>query len=85
MKWYIQPLFFGGDPLSEENVTWVSHTEHAELVRWWNNVYFSVKIPGKPMWPCSTAYLFLPHITDATTDSPMTPATVPSATAVGTL
>ena len=49
IKWYIKPIVFGGDPLSEENLTWVSHSDHAELVRWWNNVYHSIKKPGKPI------------------------------------
>ena len=49
IKWYINPIVFGGDPKAEDNITWVSHEEHAELVRWWNNLYRSVKRPPKPM------------------------------------
>src|SRR5437016_6287328 len=36
IKWYLTPLVFGGDPKTGDNLTWVSHEEHAELVRWWN-------------------------------------------------
>jgi hypothetical protein len=34
---------FGGDAAIGENVTWVSLKEHAQLVRWWNDLYHSVK------------------------------------------
>lgn len=43
IKWYIKPLVFGGDPQSEPNLVWVSHDEHAQLVKWWNALYRSVK------------------------------------------
>lgn len=39
IKWYVQPVVFGGDPQSEDNMTWVTHEKHAELVRWWNDMY----------------------------------------------
>ena len=41
VKWYIKPIVFGGDPESVENMTWVSHEQHAELVRWWNKQYLA--------------------------------------------
>jgi hypothetical protein len=41
IKWYIKPLVFGGDPEIGDNLVWVSHEEHAELVRWWNKLYQS--------------------------------------------
>jgi len=47
VKWYVTPLIFGGDPKAEENVTWVSHEHHAELVVWWNQQYYTLK-PGRP-------------------------------------
>jgi hypothetical protein len=43
IKWYVMPIAFGGDPQLGENVIWVSHKQHAELVKYWNNVYRSVK------------------------------------------
>ena len=49
IKWYINPIVFGGDPKAEDNITWVSHEQHAQLVRWWNNLYRSVQKPPKPM------------------------------------
>ena len=36
IKWYVKPVVFGGDPEIGDNLVWVSHEEHAELVRWWN-------------------------------------------------
>ncbi|KXI29138.1 hypothetical protein [Paraglaciecola hydrolytica] len=43
VKWYLKPLIFGGNPQDEENLTWVSHEQHAELVVWWNNQYKIIK------------------------------------------
>ena len=42
IKWYLKPIVFGGDPTAGANMTWVSHEQHAELVRWWNDKYRSV-------------------------------------------
>src|ERR1035437_5392806 len=39
IKWYTKPIVFGGDPNVGENLTWVSHNQHAELVNWWNEQY----------------------------------------------
>jgi hypothetical protein len=39
IKWYVKPLVFGGSPEAGENMIWVTHNEHAELVRWWNAQY----------------------------------------------
>jgi hypothetical protein len=41
IKWYVKPLKFGGDPEIGDNLVWVSHEEHARLVRWWNELYRS--------------------------------------------
>jgi hypothetical protein len=43
IKWYVRPVVFGGDPQLGANVVWVSHDEHAQLVKYWNDVYRSVK------------------------------------------
>jgi hypothetical protein len=43
IKWYVKPIMLGGDPSIGENITWVSHEEHAQLVRWWNNTYRSTR------------------------------------------
>lgn len=45
IKWYRQPLIFGGDAEAKENMTWVNHEQHGQLVRWWNQKYKS--IPAK--------------------------------------
>jgi len=42
IKWYVKPIVFGGDPESNENMIWVNHHKHAELVRWWNMQYQKV-------------------------------------------
>jgi hypothetical protein len=39
VKWYSQPLIFGGDAQSAENVTWIDHQQHAAAVQWWNGKY----------------------------------------------
>ena len=39
IKWYINPLILGGDATNTENVLWVSHQQHGELVKWWNAQY----------------------------------------------
>ncbi len=43
IKWYVKPLVFGGDPSSPENQTWVTHEQHSQLVRYWNEMYRSMK------------------------------------------
>jgi hypothetical protein len=43
IKWYVKPVVFGGDAKSEENLIWVNHEQHGQLVRWWNEQYRSIK------------------------------------------
>jgi len=43
IKWYIKPLVFGGDPQDKDNLTWVTHEQHIELVGWWNEQYKRLK------------------------------------------
>ena len=43
IKWYIQPLVFGGDPSSRQNMAWLSLDQHTEAVKWWNNKYRELK------------------------------------------
>ena len=43
IKWYVKPVVFGGDPQSQENIIWVSHDQHAQLVIYWNGLYRSLK------------------------------------------
>jgi hypothetical protein len=42
IKWYIKPIVFGGDPEDEENLTWVNHKQHIELVNWWNERFHAM-------------------------------------------
>jgi hypothetical protein len=42
IKWYVNPIVFGGDPNAGENLIWVSHEQHAQLVKWWNERHRSV-------------------------------------------
>jgi hypothetical protein len=42
IKWFVQPLVFGGDPQNGPNVAWVDLLTHADLVRWWNQKYQEV-------------------------------------------
>jgi hypothetical protein len=46
IKWYVQPLVFGGDPNAGPNVAWVTHVQHGELVAWWNAKYRELKAKG---------------------------------------
>ncbi|HEY1676104.1 MAG TPA: hypothetical protein VGG04_00210 [Candidatus Sulfotelmatobacter sp.] len=43
IKWYIKPILFGGSVDLGENATWVTHEQHAELVRWWCERYRRLK------------------------------------------
>jgi hypothetical protein len=43
IKWYLKPLVFGGSPTDDTNVAWISHVQHAEVVRWWNEQYRQAK------------------------------------------
>ena len=43
IKWYLKPIVFGGDPEPGPNVAWISVTQHAELVQWWNRKYREAK------------------------------------------
>ncbi|MCS6136769.1 hypothetical protein G3496_17775 [Shewanella baltica] len=42
IKWYSTPVVFGGDP-SEQNMIWVNHLQHRELVIYWNEQYRMAK------------------------------------------
>lgn len=43
IKWYVKPLIFGGEPSLHENQTWITPEQHAQLVRYWNDMYRSMK------------------------------------------
>ena len=45
IKWYVKPIVFGGDARVGENQVWVSHEEHAQLVKFWNEKYRTLKSP----------------------------------------
>ena len=45
IKSFVKPVIFGGDPRIGDNLMWVSHEEHAQLVRWWNKYYRDLKGP----------------------------------------
>jgi hypothetical protein len=50
IKWYIMPIVFGGDPAVDSNLEFVNHEQHTGLVRWWNDLYRSVRNkPDRPM------------------------------------
>ena len=48
IKWYLTPTLLSGDPMLGNNVIWVSHEQHAALVRWWNGLCRSLK--NAPAW-----------------------------------
>jgi hypothetical protein len=43
VKWYVKPIVFGGNPSAGENMIWISHEDHVQLVNYWNKVYSEVK------------------------------------------
>lgn len=43
IKWYLKPLVFGGSATDDTNVAWISHAQHTEVVRWWNEQYRQAK------------------------------------------
>lgn len=43
IKWYVQPLIFGGDPEDEANLIWVDSRQHAGLVIWWNDQFTALR------------------------------------------
>jgi len=51
IKWYVKPIVFGGSPESSENMVWVPHHQHAELVRWWNTQYQAATQSGESPAP----------------------------------
>ena len=42
IKWYVKPIVFGGDPNPGENMKWISHEEHVQAVKYWNEMYSHV-------------------------------------------
>ncbi len=47
IKWYQRPLVFGGDPSSDQNKIWISHEQHAQLVRYWNDMHRRVEADSR--------------------------------------
>jgi hypothetical protein len=43
IKWYVKPIVLGGDPKAQDNIIFVNHEQHSQLVRWWNDLYRSLK------------------------------------------
>lgn len=43
IKWYIQPIVFGGSPSDQKNIAWISHDQHIEAVVYWNKLYRDLK------------------------------------------
>lgn len=39
IKWYVQSIIFGGDPLSQQNIAWITLDQHVDAVKWWNTKY----------------------------------------------
>ncbi|MGE9293812.1 MAG: hypothetical protein ACQKBW_09385 [Puniceicoccales bacterium] len=48
VKWYIDPVVFGGDPEPGENMVWLPHKEHVEAVLYWNNIFENMAPDAKP-------------------------------------
>lgn len=39
VKWYLKPVVFGGDPNPGGNLVRISHEDHVQGVKYWNQVY----------------------------------------------
>jgi hypothetical protein len=48
VKWYITPIKFRGDPNAPRKITWISVSQHADAVRWWNAAYREMTGKGGP-------------------------------------
>ena len=46
IKWYVQPLVFGGRADAKDNVVWLDQEQHAAAVVWWNTKYTELKKSG---------------------------------------
>ena len=42
VKWYLKPVVFGGDPNPGKNLVWISHEDHVQGVKYWNQMYSDV-------------------------------------------
>ena len=42
VKWYVKPVAFGGDPNPGENLMWISHEDHVQGVKYWNQMYAQI-------------------------------------------
>jgi len=43
INWCVQPVVFGGNPRLGENIIWVDHSRHSQLVLFWNRKYRELK------------------------------------------
>jgi hypothetical protein len=43
IKWYVKPLVFGGSPTAKENVAWITLDQHTQAVKWFNQLYRTMK------------------------------------------
>ncbi len=48
IKWYVDPVVFGGDPEPGENMVWLPHKEHVEAVQYWNHIFDNMAPGAKP-------------------------------------
>ncbi len=48
IKWYVKPIVFGGDPSVSDNLIWVDHDTHGDLVCFWNEKYVSATSQTTP-------------------------------------
>jgi hypothetical protein len=46
IKWYVKPLVLGGSPTDKANIILINHTQHGQLVNYWNRVYWEIKNRG---------------------------------------
>jgi hypothetical protein len=52
IKWYVQPVAFGGGTNLGSNAAWIGHAKHQQLVRYWNELCLSArKQPIPPAGP----------------------------------
>jgi hypothetical protein len=43
IKWYLQPIVFGGSPSNKDNMAWISHEVHVDAVVHWNKLFYDLR------------------------------------------
>lgn len=42
IKWYVKPIVFSGSPTDDDNMVWITLSDHIDLVKFWNRLYRNI-------------------------------------------